>query len=228
MGLREICDSARQFLPSRRELFRFPTKYHVDAQGNLLGDKTNNALEETTLPRPPTIPQYIHANTTNSPQILLDLPTEILDTILSHLDTIDWRALRETHSVFKSSAQSLLYRQLEFCDFRPSTDRISKLDAFFRLMASQPHIGHHVLEVKLRSLMDPTRQEDIAEFLPKMLSTLGNLKSVTLRFNVVKFIMKQSIRNAMATLSKGYVLLNFLIQQSFVQICYVANTMLRY
>jgi hypothetical protein len=133
-------------------------------------------------PVPPSLrSSYIHGITPNSPQTLQNLPPEILDAILGYLDMRDLHTLRRTHPRFKSSAQALIYHDIEFCDFRPPTIcKTSRTHAFFRMLEAQPGLQRHIRTIRLRCIVDPTRQEDIAEFLPRLLSELENVTTVTI------------------------------------------------
>jgi hypothetical protein len=143
---------------------------------------------------------YIHVATARSAQVLAEVPVEVIDTILSFLSEKEWCVLRRTNSMFNSSAQALIYREVEFFDFRPlSMCKASKTDAFFRMLESQPALKGHGRALRLRSLVDPTIQHNIAEFIPRVLGVLGRVRKVTICFSDGTASLK-SFMEALATL----------------------------
>lgn len=127
---------------------------------------------------------YDHVATARSVTLLAELPIEIIDTILSFLEERDWRIARRTNSILKASAQALIYREVEFFDFRPPQIRKKSMnDGFFRMITEQPALQNHVKALRLRSLVDPTRQADIAKFIVRALSNLKQVRTVTICFS---------------------------------------------
>jgi hypothetical protein len=145
---------------------------------------------------------YVHATTPNSSHTLQNLPPEILDAIIGYLDEGDWRTLRKSHSLFKSSAQALIYHDIEFCDFRPPTVcRASRTHAFFQMLDLQPGLKSHIRTIRLRCIVDPTRQEDIAIFLPRLFTELKNVTTVTISLGR-GLVGSRTLQEAILTMEK--------------------------
>jgi hypothetical protein len=117
---------------------------------------------------------------TVSKTCLLALPTELQDMVLSNLDESGWRALHNTHRVFKLSSQALIYREVVLSDRRPPLDEDSQIDAFLQILRYQPHIGQYVRAIRLRPDSDPMYPTDLHLVLKRLLPRLNNIQRLTI------------------------------------------------
>lgn len=163
----------------------------------------NVGVEESTDPiiRIPEKPKYNHASTCRSPEMLINLPTEILDEILGHLNEEQLRSVCTANRVFRASAQSLLFQRIELVDFRKSEEKPCKTERFIHLIEKEPRMRGYVQVVKIGSVIDPTVWSYVEELLPQVLKLLTP-KELVIGFREIENVTHKTQRECTMMLSK--------------------------
>lgn len=143
---------------------------------------------------------YAHQITTRSKDMLVNLPTEIVDQILRHLDKEDWFTTRRTHRLFQASSRLLIFQNVELYNFRPGVQPCN-VRQLLHLLQTDVQLRNYVQTVRVRSVLDPTVHDEVERLLPQVLG-LVKLQKLVLAFPELEYVTNGTQENCVNMLQR--------------------------